>query len=988
MPGLLRALAILPALCAVAPTLRAQEPAGGFPPQAAAERMVLPSGFHADVYASEPDIRQPIAACFDERGRMWVVEYLQFPNPAGLTPVTRDVYLRTVYDKIPLPPPKGVKGADRIKILEDTDGDGKADKTTTFVDGLNLASGVAVGRGGVFVAQTPYLLFYPDKNKDDKPDGDPEVLLSGFGLEDTHSIINSLVWGPDGWLYGAQGSTSTAKIRGIEFQQGVWRYHPETKRFELFAEGGGNTWGLDFDSTGNAFGSSNGAYIAFHMVQGGYYLKGFAKHGPLHNPYTFGYFNNIEYEGPKHGGHVTPGGIIYKGGAFPPEFEGAFIGGNILSNAVYWHPLKPKGSTYAGRHGGTLVDARDLWFRPIDLLTGPDGALYVVDWYDRRAAHLDPRDTWDKTNGRVYRIRYGERREVARFDLSKLSTKELVEFRTSRNDWHAAEARRILWDRRDPALIADIKALLMADADPVVACRDLWALAACGGFDDPTALALLDHPVGPVRGWTIRLLGDEGRLSSALADRLARLAATEPDSQTRSVLASSAKRFEAAAALPILDKLIGHDEDAEDTHIPLLIWWAIERHSRDHARATVDLFASPESRRRPIAKRFLLPRLARLLAARGSEGDIALCVGLSALAADPDEKSAVLSGIEEGLVGRKPDPSLEPLRASVEKLRSDAPGDLRLLRIAASLGSQDAIDTLLAKAGDERVADADRSILIELIGRLTPKAGIAKLAGILADLKHPGVSYSALSALAGYDQPEAAAAILAGYPRWDARMKARAIDLLCSRPAWASALMNAVAQKRVPRNDISSPQILGLSRFHNSALDERIRDVWGKPPSPGAAAAKRIAEVRGFLVEGDKGNADRGKKVFEKTCSGCHRLGGIGKEIGPNLAGADRGNLDFLLVSLVDPSAVIRKEFLPQLFELNDGRVLSGLVVEETDRTITIFDTRQERTVVPRDRIEAAKAADVSIMPTGLLDALQEADVRDLFRFLQSAQGQ
>src|SRR3954471_10688163 len=319
--------------------------AGGLSPQEARDRMVVPEGFRVEVFASEPDIRQPVAATFDERGRMWVIEYLQYPNPAGLVPVKVDQYLRTEYDRVPEPPPKGPRGADRIKILEDTDGDGKADKVTTFAEGLNLASGLAVGHGGVFVGQAPYLLFYPDRDRDDKPDGDPEVLLSGFGLQDAHATVNSLTWGPDGWLYGAQGSTVTARIRGIEFQQGIWRYHPRTKAFELFAEGGGNTWGLDFDRGGNAFGSSNGSFIAFHMVQGGNYWKGFAKHGPLHNPKSYGYFDSIAFSGTKPGGHVTPGGIIYKGEQFPPEYRGSFIGANLLSNSVYWYRLSPKGST-------------------------------------------------------------------------------------------------------------------------------------------------------------------------------------------------------------------------------------------------------------------------------------------------------------------------------------------------------------------------------------------------------------------------------------------------------------------------------------------------------------------------------------------------------------------------------------------------------------------------------------------------------------------
>ena len=283
---------------------------GGYTPEEARDRMVVPPGFHVEIVASEPMIRQPVTASFDERGRLWVIEYLQYPNPAGLKPVTVDQYLRTEYDRVPDPPPKGPRGADRIKVLEDTDGDGRMDKATVFVEGLNLASGLAVGHGGVFVGQAPYLLFYPDKDRDDRPDGDPEVLLTGFGLQDAHATVNSMAFGPDGWLYGAQGSTVTAKIRGVEFQQGIWRYHPRTKQFELFAEGGGNTWGLDWDQAGNAFGSSNGAFIAFHMAQGGYYWKGFAKHGPLHNPRTYGYLDAVAYDSPKKGGHVTPGGII------------------------------------------------------------------------------------------------------------------------------------------------------------------------------------------------------------------------------------------------------------------------------------------------------------------------------------------------------------------------------------------------------------------------------------------------------------------------------------------------------------------------------------------------------------------------------------------------------------------------------------------------------------------------------------------------------
>src|SRR5262245_50521438 len=199
--------------------------AQGYSPREAVGKMKLADGLRVKLVASEPEVRDPILVKCDDRGRLWTIQYLQYPNPAGLKRVKVDRWSRTVYDRVPEPPPRGPRGADRITILEDTDGDGRADRAKDFVNGLNLASAFAFGHGGVFVLQVPYLLFYPSRNGD-PPDGDPEVLLKGFGMEDAHSVANSLTWGPAGWLYGGQASTVPATIRGTEFQQGVWRSHP------------------------------------------------------------------------------------------------------------------------------------------------------------------------------------------------------------------------------------------------------------------------------------------------------------------------------------------------------------------------------------------------------------------------------------------------------------------------------------------------------------------------------------------------------------------------------------------------------------------------------------------------------------------------------------------------------------------------------------------------------------------------------------------
>jgi putative membrane-bound dehydrogenase-like protein len=958
---------------------------GGLTPAEAVARMRLPEGLRAEIVAAEPDVRQPVAACFDERGRLWVVEYLQYPNPAGLKPVTVDQYLRTEYDRVPEPPPRGPRGADRVKILEDTDGDGRYETVKVFVEGLNLASAIAVGHGGVLVGQAPYLLFYPDRDRDDRPDGEPEVLLTGFGMQDAHATLNSLAWGPDGWLYGAQGSTVTAKIRGIEFQQGIWRYEPRSKRFELFAEGGGNTWGLDFDRTGEAFGSSNGGFIAFHMVPGAYYWKGFAKHGPLHNPRTFGYFDAISYDGPKAGGHVTPGGILYKADLLPPPFRGTFIGGNLLSNAVYWHPLRTDGSTFRGRHGGTLLEANDPWFRPIDLLTGPEGAVYVVDWYDRRASHLDPRDNWDKTNGRIYRIVSGEPKPYAPGDLAKLSSAELIALNDRPNDWYPDTARRLLAERRDASVVPVLRERVLRGTEPVRAMRDLWALDVSGGLDDALALRLLDHPLAPVRKWVARRLADDGRMNAELHSRLVRLAAEDPDATVRAQLAAGAGRWEARPALAVVDRLLDRDADATDPHVPLLLWWAIERHLDGDRDAALALVRGSGAQSRRLLKEHVLERLARALAQGGAPADLA---GIAALLGpDPATapgRDAVLAGLDRGLEGRRlavPPPELAALDRA---LRTGA--DPLLIRLGLRLGFPEAAALAAARIADPRRPASERAELVARLGeRLTPEVETALLDRLAAD-DPPEVRRAALEALGGSDRAAVAAALLARLDALPPALQARALDLLARRPSWASALLDAIAAKRIDPKRITPAQAQAIAGLGDPALVAKLEAAWGKVPGPGSEAMlRRIAEVRGILPEGDKGRAARGAAVFKQHCAVCHRLFGDGEAIGPDLTGATRNDLDFLLTSLVDPSAVVRKEYQAQTVALADGRVLTGLVVEESPAALTLLDGQRQKTTVAKAEVEESRPAAVSVMPEGLLDPLPDDQVRDLFRYLQSS---
>ncbi len=502
--------------------------AQGYKPAEAVQKMSMADGFQVELVASEPIIAQPVCIEFDDRGRLWVIQYLQYPNPAGLNRAKVDRFSRTIYDKVPEPPPRGAKGADRITILSDFDANGRAQKSKDFVSGLNLASGLAFGHGGVFVLQVPYLLFYPDRNRDDIPDSDPEVLLTGFGMDDAHSVANSLTFGPDGWLYGCQGSTVTANIRGIEFQQGVWRYHPRSKRFELFCEGGGNSWGLDFDQDGELIYSTNlGPYRNLHGVQGGYYWKSFGKHGALHNPYAYGFFDHIPYKNFT-GGHVTDGGIIYQGDSFPETFHGKYIANDLLGHAVQWHNLGKSGSTFTASYGGELLTPHDTWFAPSDLTMGPDGAIYVADWHDKRAAHPDPDAEWDRSNGRIYRIQWSGARNVtspkmAPVDSAKLSSAQLVEFLGSRNNFVVRKARHILADRRDVTIYPKLRAQVFETSDKQLALESFWALYVSGGADESFLNDALEHASARIRHWAVRFLGDGLEISPSSAEHFVKL---------------------------------------------------------------------------------------------------------------------------------------------------------------------------------------------------------------------------------------------------------------------------------------------------------------------------------------------------------------------------------------------------------------------------------------------------------------------------------
>ena len=363
------------------------------PPRSAAEAvrtMTVPPGFHVEIVAAEPDTVNPVAMTFDEKGRIWITESLEYPRrQAG-------------------------PGRDRIKVLEDTDGDGKADRFTVFADGLNIPSGIAVGHGGVWVANAPDILFLQDKDGDGKADS-KEVVATGFGRSDTHELPNSLTWGPDGWLYGWNGVFNPGKVvskngKTYKFTCAIFRIHPKTRVFEVWCEGTSNPWGIAIDPEGSFFASACVIDHLWHLVETGYYIR----QGGPYPPFTWPIESIVDHAHQK----AAYCGIHYfDSPAYPPEYRGRLYMGNIHGNGVNVDVLERNGSTYRGKTAPDFLRANDAWFMPVSQKTGPDGCLYVLDWYDRyhcyQDANRDPAGI-DRLKGRLYRVRYRETPRRAR----------------------------------------------------------------------------------------------------------------------------------------------------------------------------------------------------------------------------------------------------------------------------------------------------------------------------------------------------------------------------------------------------------------------------------------------------------------------------------------------------------------------------------------------------------------------------------------------
>jgi putative membrane-bound dehydrogenase-like protein len=958
----------------------AAEPAlAPLPPEDAAREMRVPEGFSVSLVAAEPDVVQPISFCFDDRGRLFVAEALNY----GAWQPT---------------------GKDRIVILEDSDGDGRFESRKVFYDELNYVTGVEVGFGGVWVMSPPKLYFLPDKDGDDKLDGEPVVLFDGFGhKESRHNLANGFTWGPDGWLYAGHGRTSPSDVgrpgtsdrERIHCDGGVYRIHPTRMDFENFADGTTNPWGVDFNDYGQCFVSNCVNPHLFHVLQGGHYEPWRNRPSSLyaydrlptcadHLHYPSGKPNAMRGETAETlalgGGHAHCGTLIYLGDSFPPLYRNSAFLCNVHGRRINHDILRPKGSGYVASHSSDLAIAADPWFMGVTLRTGPDGSVFVSDWSDTGECHTYKPN---KETGRIYKISYGKPKRVP-IDVAKLSDDELVELQLHKNDWYVRHARRLLQERsansewKGDAAHAALRETLERHEDVTRRLRALWALHVTGGLDARALLRLLDDPAEHVRGWAIQLLCEKDRPSPEALEKFAALAKGDPSPIVRLYLAAALQRLPLEDRWSIAVGLAGHVEDAGDANLPLMIWYGLEPLVPEAPEQFTKLAGAAKI---PLVRQFLARRLVDHVVSLGEKGSLEL---LAAALAEASEAAQLdlLVGAREALRGQKrmKMPTGWPeVYARLKKHPAPAARD-HATALALVFDDPAALADLRQLALSSEAAAAARQAALEaLFDKQLPDLAPA-LHLLLAD---KAVRRTALRGLAILPHEETPRRVLACYADLTSDERQDAVATLASRKDFALAMLDAIDGKIVPRGDLSAYVARQLYALGDDRVTERLRSVWGDVRDALPQKQEQLAKYKSLLSPAFLKKADLagGKKLYTKTCQNCHVLYGEGGKIGPDLTGTNRSNLDYLLSNLLDPGAEIGRDYRMSTVVTSSGRVITGMILERTPARLTI-QTATEKMVLPARDAELIKDSAVSMMPDGQLDQLTKEQVRDLIGYL------
>lgn len=929
----------------------------------------VPDGFEVTVFAAEPEVRNPIAMTWDHRGRMWVAENYTYAEREKRF----DLELR-----------------DRVVIFEDRDRDGRAEKRTVFADDLQLLTSVEVQPDGVWLMCPPRLLFIPDRDHDDVPDSEPVVVLDGFTVAKSnyHNFANGLRWGPDGWLYGRCGGScpgevgapGTPQAERVPLRGGIWRYHPGRRFFEVIVHGTTNPWGHDWDQDGEGFFINTVNGHLWHMIPGAHLDRPF---GRSINPLVYEAIQthadhwHFDTTGKWHesrngaandfgGGHAHIGMCIYQGAHLPQEWHGKLLTWNQHGRRLNRERLERHGSGYLARHEPDQFLAGDDWFRGLEIRPGPNGALYGLDWSDTGECH--DHTGVHRTSGRIYRFTYGGFYP----DTPDLDPATAIK---QSNPWPWRQVRQLIAAR-------DLEAPEFSqndrEATTAERLRQLWLKNAAGQLDRKTLLKLLNDRDEHLRVWAIRLLTDHWPIDSVLGplphrkpprdlelhDRLVAMAKSDPSALVRLALASTLQRLPLRDRPALAAALVARPEDAQDHNLPKLVWFGIM--TLGEGKITV-------------ARATSWPELLRFIA-RSVVEDRQHVAALTALAAKAPAKSeALLNGLRQGFKGWQTAPQPPSWEKHAALLRDRHPDLTRDLN--ALFGHGRALASLKTIALNEaETLAARRRALASLVDARAE--GLQALCEKL--LRVPGLGQTAMRGLTLFDDPALGKRLTRIYPKLrDPDDRAAVVAGLVTRPLWAASLLAAMERGDLPRSALNAFQARQILAMNQKDLSDSLRKVWGEVRPTAESLSRQIAAFEKkltpeTLAQGDK---SEGRVIFQERCASCHRLYGEGGQLGPDLTGSGRADLDYLLQNIVAPNSVVPVEYQMLLLTLKDGRVLSGLEVTSDERSLTLRTPAGEFTL-EHSSIEKKTRLTDSLMPTGLLDSLTPTQKRDLIAYL------
>ncbi len=941
-------------------------------PEEAVDNMTIKDGYTVNAFAAEPMITQPMAFCWDDKGRMWIAENRDYESRKH--GFSND-------------------GTSRILILEDTDKDGVADKKTVFLEDIPFPAAIAVGFDGLYLGAPPNFLFVPDKNQDDKAEAeDIEVLLTGWGIRDRHETINSLHWGPDGWLYGLEGFATPSKIRkptgkgkiyrhgepfpenlleadGVDINGGVWRYHPTKHRFEVVAHGFSNPWGIDYDAKGQLFISACVIPHLFHIIPGGIYHR---QGGTHFNPYVYQDIQTIV----DHRHRSAHGGArVYLSDAFPEDQRGRIFMANIHEHAVLSDVLKPNGSGFTASHGEDFMLANNAAWIGFSMEIGPEGGLYVLDWHD---GDICGNDVLDKETGRVFRImpkdNNAEQWEGRYADLKTMSDVQLVDLQTSKSSWHARRARVILQHRAhmgpiDESANVRLDELLKKEKNEDIRLRALWTKHVSQLFNDTELLSYLKDSDPYIRAWAVQFLTEDNDMPTETIAQLEKLAADEKSAVVRLYLAAAMQRIPMSNRWALAEELSTFKADADDPNIPLMLWFATE-----------PLVANNPDKALALADKSQIPSLSQNIARRLIDANQVEVV-VDALESRSANRTHVLTGMLAGMEGRsdlKAPTNWESIYASLEKDKSMAP---IALQVAQQFGSADAARQLLAIIKDKSQTTDSRSKAI--IG-LADKQNL-DLASQLPDLLEiPELRLEVIRAFAAYNDEKLGVLLLNKYPQFSLQEKQEVIQTMASRSRYGWQLAEQIRDGIMPKKDIPAYVALQLKRVVGNGFVE----IWGPIDEVSSDKAADFAKYQRLLSYDAVAEADpvHGRLVFQRTCWSCHKMYEDGGIMGPDLTGSNRANLPYLLSNIIDPSGEIQDDYKMVVVTTQDGRTYSGNIVAENNQQLTMNIVGQDALILNKSTIQSRENTPHSMMPEGLLNNLTDEEILDLVAYMKTVE--